>query len=65
MGGDKNVLAAALNMASSSDAVGWGGVGWDYNVLAAAFPARHTCCHTQHGIVSGGGGGVGRGGVGQ
>ena len=34
--------------------VGWGGVGWgwDNNVLAAAFPRRHTCCHTQHGIVS-------------
>ena len=32
--------SATLNMASSSDAVG-----------AAAFPPRHTCCHTQHGIV--------------
>ena len=34
--------------------VGLGGVGWgwDNDVLAAAFPRRHTCCHTQHGIVS-------------
>ena len=37
-----DTLAATLNMASSSDAggwggVGWGGVGWDNNVLAAAF----------------------------
>ena len=35
-------------------------VGWDNNVLAAAFPRRHTCCH----IVSRcGGGGVGWGGT--
>ena len=52
-------------MASSSDAVGWGG--GHNNVLAAAFCPRHTCCHTQHGMVSDGGvgwGGVGRGGMG-
>ena len=44
--------------------VGWGGVGWDNNVPAAAFPARHTCYHTQHGIVSDAGGGLRWGGVG-
>ena len=32
--------------------VGLGGVGWDNNVLAAAFSPRHTCCRTQHSIVS-------------
>ena len=37
-----DTLGVTLNMASSSDAVGWGGVGWDNNVLAAAFlPLTH------------------------
>ena len=40
-------IAATLNMASSPDAGGWGGVGWDNNVLAAAFlPLTHLRPHS-------------------
>ena len=51
-----DIRALILNMASFQMGwvgwVGWGGVGWGgKNVLAAAFPARHTCSHSQHGIV--------------
>ena len=62
-------IAATVNIASSPDAggVGWGGVGWDNNVLAAAFlPLTHLRPRsTWHRLqMRGGWGGVGWGGVG-
>ena len=66
----RSFLWHTLNMASSPDAgasgrVGWGGVGWDNNVLAAAFlPLTHLWPHSTWHRLQMRGRRVGWGGVG-